>query len=340
MAVDELYIEYDSADKLSAGWDLCVQSSSHLSRESLGVLERTNPCSQRYVAFFDQAGSIDSAMVLYKLKLNLLTYSSLSLPVEVTMVGIPCSVASPGYIIGEQTRAQFESYVSAIKGLGVILNSDGDLTLPACSLGVTLPSCRLRLSHSSFADYLGSMRSHYRYRCRTALKKGHALQVERLEDNGSFGDDLYALYEQVYEKSGFKLEKLPVSFFQQAVAEIYVFSGDGVPVGFVQLKQHDKEMQFLFGGIDYSQSDRFDTYVNMLLFIVQESIARKCKLIDFGQTAEDAKAKIGCRLHRKFMYVHHSNALLNFCIRQLIRFFDYKAPSCDFRVFNEKGELS
>ena len=331
-----MYIEHDRADNLPAEWDLCVQSSPHLFRASLGVLERTNPCSQRYVAFLDQAGSIDSAMVLYKLKLNLLTYSSLSLPVEVTMVGIPCSVAVPGYVTGEQTKAQFESYVSAIKGLGVILNSDGDLTLPTWSQGVTLPSCRLRLSHSSFAEFLGSMRSHYRYRYKTALKKGHTLQVERLEDNGRFGDDLYALYEQVYEKSGFKLEMLPISFFQQADADIYVFYALGVPVGFVQLKQHADEMQFLFGGIDYSQSSKYDTYVNMLLFIVQESMARKCKLIDFGQTAEDAKAKLGCKLHGKFMYVRHSNALLNFGIRQLIRFFDYKAPSCDFKVFNNE----
>ena len=331
-----MYIETNSADNLPAEWDLCVQSSQHLSRVSLGVLERTNPCSQRYVAFLDQAGAIDSAMVLYKLKLNLLTYSSLSLPVEVTMIGIPYSVAAPGYIIGEQTRAQFENYVSAINGLGVILNSDGDLSLPAWSQGVTLPSCRLRLSHSSFAEYLGSMRSHYRYRYRTALKKGHTLQVERLEDNGCFGDDLYSLYEQVYEKSGFKLERLPISFFQQADADLYVMSAAGAPVGFVQLKQHAEEMQFLFGGIDYSQSSKYDTYVNMLLFIVQESMARKCKLIDFGQTAEDAKAKLGCKLHGKFMYVHHSNALLNFGIRQLIRFFDYKAPSCDFKVFNNE----
>lgn len=335
-----MYIEYNSADKLPAEWDQCGKDNPHLLRASLAVLERTNPCSQWYVAFLNHAGSIDSTMILYKLKLNLLTYSAFSLPVEVTMVGIPCSVAAPGYIAGEQTKAQFESYVNSIKGLVVILNSAGDLSLPSWSQGVTLPSCRLQLSHSSFADYLGSMRSHYRYRLRTALKKGLPLQVERLEDNSCFGDDLYALYEQVYEKSKFKLETLPISFFQQADADIYMFRALGVPVGFVQLKQELTEMQFLFGGIDYSQSSRYDTYVNMLLFIVQESIARRCKLIDFGQTAEDAKCKLGCKLHRKFMYVRHSNALLNFCIRKLIRFFDYKAPNCDFRVFNEKGELS
>lgn len=334
-AVGDLRIEFDSVDNLPAEWDLCVQSNPHLSRASLGVLERTNPCSQRYVAFLDQVGSIDSAMVMYRLKLNLLTYSSLSLPVEVTIVGIPCSVAAPGYLAGEQTRAQLESYMSAIKGLVVILNSAGDLSLPAWSQGVTLPSCQLKLSHTSFAEYLDSMRSHYRYRYRTALKKGRSLEVQKLEDNGGFGDDLYALYEQVYEKSSFKLEKLPIAFFQQAEADIYIFRALGLPVGFVQLKQRLEEVQFLFGGIDYSQSGSFDTYVNMLLFIVQESIARKCKLIDFGQTAEDTKAKLGCELHRKFMYVRHSNPLLNWSLRQLMHLFDYKAPSCEFRVFKE-----
>lgn len=330
-------MEYNTVENLPAEWDQRVQSNPHLSRASLGVLERTNPCSQRYVAFLDQAGAIDSAIVLYKLKLNLLTYSSLRLPVEVTIVGIPCSVAAPGYIAGEQTKAQFESYVSGVKGLVVMLNSAGDLSLPAWSKGVTLPSCRLQLPYNLFAEYLSSLRSHYRYRYRAALKKGRPLQAEMLQDNAAFGDDLYALYKQVYEKSGFKLEKLPVAFFQQADADIYVFRTDGVPLGFVQLKQHGEEMQFLFGGIDYSQSGKYDTYVNMLLFIVQESVSRGCKWIDFGQTAEDTKAKLGCQLHGKFMYVRHSNGLLNLCLRQLIRFFDYKAPGCAFQVFKEQG---
>ena len=330
-----MHIEYMSADTLPAEWDQFVASNPHLSKSNLALLERTNPCSQRYVAFIDQRGSVDSAMVLYKLKLDLLTYSSLRLPVRVTVVGIPCSVAVPGYMVGDTTMAQFAGYVNSIKGLVVILNSGGELSLPGWSTGETLPSCRLPLPYESFAEYLSAMRSHYRYRYSTALRKGRPLRVDRLQDNGCFSDDLYSLYNQVYEKSGFKLEKLPISFFRQSDADIYVFSAESIPVGFVQLKHHAEQMQFLFGGLDYTRSSRYDTYVNMLLFIVQQSIGRGCRHIDFGQTAEDAKAKLGCQLHPMFMYVRHSHAGLNSGIRKLIRFFAYKSPRCSFRVFKE-----
>ena len=331
------YNEFDSAENLPPEWDRCALSNPYLSRASLRTLERTNPCSQRYVAFYDTEGNIDSLMVLYKLKLNVLTFSSLKWPLEVTIVGVPCSVSAPGYWTRQSTRLLFQEYLGAIKGLVVILNSGGGLSLPDWAQGVTLPSCILPLSYDSFEDYLYSMRSHYRYRYRKALRKGSPLEVVKLEHNECFGDDLYELYEQVHDNSAFKLEKLPRSFFQQTDAEVHVFSADGVPVGFVQLRQHAVDMHFLFGGLDYSQSSRFDTYVNMLLFIVRESIARGCRLIDFGQTAEDAKAKLGCHLQPKSMYVHHANPLLNFAIRRVIHFFDYNTPDCDFRVFKEQG---
>ena len=332
-----MYEEYSQVDGLPRDWDQCVRSNTHLSRANLEVLERTNPCSQRYVAFFDQNGAVDSALVLYRLKLNLLTYSSMRLPVNASIVGVPCSVASPGFVAGRRTQDELVTYLEGYRGLVIILNSDGELHLPQWTRGATLPSCHLRLNFASYEEFLSAMRSHYRYRYRVAARKGAALQVHKLESNRDFGPDLFDLYSQVFEKSSFKLERLNASYFREADAEVHVFSAAGSPAGFVQLRQVAGEMQFLFGGMDYGTSGKYDTYVNMLLFIVREAIARGCTSVDFGQTAEDTKCKLGCQLQPRYMYVRHSASLINHGIGKLMKSFEYRAPGCDFRVFSEQG---
>lgn len=327
----------DPAD-LPPTWDEFVRANPYLQRDFLITLQQTNPCQQRYVLFSTESSSIDSVLVSYQLNINILSFSKLRLPMALTIIGIPCSVAKPGYLLGEETKSEFEDYLQAIPGLVLIINADQVVELPQFTRGVTLPSCQLPISHSSFEAYINAMRSHYRYRYRAALQKGRAVTVEKLVDKSAFSPDLYALYEQVYQKSHYKLEKLSINYFTQAAADIYVFYAASTPIGFVQLKQHNQELYWLFGGINYAESIKFDTYINLLLFIVKQAIARGCVLVDFGQTAEDAKTKLGCQLQPKYMYVRHSNPVANLVIKLLLRYFDYEMPDHHFRVFKSPEE--
>ena len=71
----------------------------------------------------------------------------------------------------------------------------------------------------------------------------------------------------------------------------------------------------------------------MLLKIVEVGIERGVKTIEFGQTAEETKLKIGCVEKKKYLYIHHSNKTINKLIKALVPAFSYKPYSKEHKVF-------
>jgi len=71
----------------------------------------------------------------------------------------------------------------------------------------------------------------------------------------------------------------------------------------------------------------------MLLKIVETGIDKKIGVIEFGQTAEESKLKIGCVEVPRFLYVHHSNPVLNWVIQALLPLFSYKPYQIKHHVF-------
>ena len=79
-----------------------------------------------------------------------------------------------------------------------------------------------------------------------------------------------------------------------------------------------------------------DTYVTEnYKDAIEYAIDNKCDYIDFGQTSEDAKLKIGCYLEKKYFYIHHSNKFLNKVAGLMKGILEYKYSFCDHRVFKE-----
>lgn len=311
-------------------WDNIFRSG-YLSKEQLGILEICNPCSQRYVIINNR-----SAFIVYELKLNIFSYSRMNLKLRVNIIGIPCSVSRQGYRIEKEDIKELEGYIKEERGNFLILNSDDPFLSNSFARGETLPTCRLQISWDSFDDYMLSLRSHYRYRLGRALKKGAPIVIKKLESNSLFDEKMYSLYLNVYEKSEYKLEKLSIDFFRRMPSSIYVFYIQDEPAAFVQLGSRGQELNFIFGGIDYSLNHEYDLYINMLLFILKYGIENKYSSIDMGQTAEDAKMKLGCSLVKKYMHIYHPNCIINFFLKLFSKKLSYKAPDLKFNLF--KGE--
>jgi len=320
-----------SAKGLPAEWDEAIGGNAALKKENLILLEEINPCQQEYILFRDK--KIYAVLVKYVLKIDIFCYSKLRLYLPITIIGIPCSVAEPGYhFVGDMSTGVVE-YISELKGAKLILNASGDLDMPGFTKGYTLPDCKLNIRWRSFEEYLQGLRSHYRYRYKKALEKAAALSVEMLA--GEFDSKLYHLYEQVYDKSAYKLEKLPIDFFRQAEADIAVFKQEGEPIAFVQYQIHDKKLNFLFGGLDYSMNQRYDLYQNMLLYLVRVAIEKDCTILDLGQTAEEMKCRLGAVQEEKYLYIHYNNRVINWFIKKFSRIFSYRIPELNLKVFKE-----
>nr|WP_300002433.1 hypothetical protein [Tissierella sp.] len=292
--------------------------------ELLKLLERINPCSQSYEL------ADDCLIVSYKFKLNILNFKGcLPLRLKMEVIGLPISISHQGYF-GDSHMVK--NLVEGRKGLKLILNSDSKFE----NGGATLSSFIFLNRFKSFDDYIFSLRSSYRRRINKALKAGKDIAIKKI-DNKDFTKEHYNLYLSIMRRTKDPLETLDIEFFKRYKSEIYEFIDrpSGRLVGFIQLKQIDQELLFLFGGFHKEDNKDNDLYYNMLLKIIRIGIERKVKTIEFGQTAEETKLKIGCKEKKKYLYIHHSNRLINFFLKSLVPRFSYKFYPKEHKVFKD-----
>lgn len=322
---------YNTVNDIPAAWDDILQNDIFLNRSSLLNLAILNSCQQTY--HINEEDKI--AFVEYKINLDIFTFSKrLSLKLPINIIGIPMSVSKCGYF-AENGLARFKmiSYIKGLEGFQVILNSGDNISLPK---GITLPECIMNIEWDTMEGYLDRLRSNYRYRIKKAIKKSSEIEVEELKNNCAFDQEMYGLYEEVYNNSKVKLEKLDIKFFKNYPSKIFKFNLKGKPVAFIQLVENKDELIFLFGGFKHELNKQYDLYMNMLLKIIDYGIKMGFKFINFGQTSEETKLKLGAEQHRKYMYVHHSNPLINLIIKIFIKRFSYKEYDVIHKVFKDK----
>ncbi|WP_051188669.1 GNAT family N-acetyltransferase [Proteocatella sphenisci] len=290
-------------------------------KKLLLLLERINPCGQMYYKLED------TVIVTYIHRLNLFNFKKglkFSLPLRI--VGLPVSIAMPG-IFGDMSPAL--KILKSLSGLSLILNSDKKFI----NGGKTLSSFVFKNQFSDYDTYLNSLRSSYRRRIKIAQEKGKNLNIKRLE-NKDFSSNHYNLYKDVFDRSENKLEILPLEFFKEFSADLYEFKDHKDEVlAFVQILERKNELLFLFCGFKEEDVKNHDIYYNMLQFILKEGIRRGTDTINFGQTSEETKSKIGCIEEPKYLYLHHNNPLLGWALKKLTPYFSYKGYPNKHRVY-------
>lgn len=293
----------------------------------LDLLEKVNPCNQEY----ELIGN--NLIISYYLKINLLNFRNLfPLKANVQIIGLPVSVCLSGYLGDDSV---IENVIKNRKGLKVLLNGDS----PFKGGGKTLSTFIFENRFSDFKGYLNDLRSPYRRRVNKALRQRDKLIVRFLPRH-EFTQEHYNLYLSIMDRTENPLETLPIEFFQQYDAELYEFSDkeSNKTIGFIQLKELGNKLYFLFGGFNKEDIENYDIYYNMLLKIIETGIEKCVKDIEFGQTADESKLKIGCKEKYKFLYIHHSNPLLNFFIQLLVPMFTYGTYKTQHHVFKHIDE--
>ncbi len=302
-------------------------TSSNINKEwleLLELLEKINYCNQRYEL-------VDNCIIIsYKHRLNILNFKNLfPLKLNVEIIGFPISISHKGYF-GDEDKVK--RIVEQRKGLKIILNSDQGFE----NGGMTLSSFIFYNKFENFNDYINSLRSQYRRRLKIALNHREKLSIKKI-NRKDFNKKHYELYISIMNRAENPLEILPINFFQEYQAEIYEFLDIDTKkiLGFIQVKEINKKLLFLFGGFKKEDNREYDLYYNMLLKIVEIGIEKNIKVIEFGQTAEESKLKIGCKEKKKYLYIHHSNLLINKFIQMLVPFFSYKPYTIKHNVFKE-----
>lgn len=327
---------YESIKQVPKEWDFIVGDNIYMTTQFLSFMESVDDCNQRYYTLYKD-GKLDTVFMTYERKhYNLGMFTKINLYQDMTFVYVPLSVTRPG-IVYNQCLKQALDYIKQMKGPKILLNLE-NMDLKGFAKGITCPKCIFTNRFSSFEDYLNSLRSNYRRRYKQALKKSQELTLNYLENNADFTEEMYNCYLQVYNKSRVKIEKLPISFFRGNIFKIFTLSKDNKVVGFCQLLENGSELIFEFVGVDYTYNTQYDTYHRILLEIVRYGIENGFKTIDFGQTADESKLKLGSKYTYLYAYLHHSNWVKN-TINQLIgRFLSYKYITTKFDVFKGENE--
>ncbi|MGM0396767.1 MAG: hypothetical protein ACQEP4_06895 [Bacillota bacterium] len=289
--------------------------------ELLSILERVNPCGQEYHM------EKNTLVISYKFKMDLLNlWGRFSLKADSNIIGLPISISRPGYIGRED---DVESFLRGRRGLWVVLNGYNSFSIH----GRTLSTFVFKNRFNSFEEYLLAMRSPYRRRLNKALEKLPLLTIEK----GDYTREHHLLYREVVKRSQHPLEVLSKDFFFEYNGDIYDFrSRDRRLLGFVQTKIYDGCLMFLFCGFKREDVEEYDLYFNMLLWIIRLGINAGVKEIDFGQTSEESKLKIGCIERDRFLFIHHHNPVLRFALQKLLPKLSYKSYPIKHRVFKEE----
>lgn len=325
--------QFDSIVDVPDTWDSVIGDNIYLSKKFLTFMEGIDKCEQRYYMLFDD-GALDSVFMSYvRPKYNLAMFTKFYLYQRMTMIYVPLSVTRPGIAYNKHLDKVME-FIKTIKGPKMILNIE-DVEAPGYAKGLTCPKCILTNRFESFDDYFSKLRSNYRYRYSKCFKKSQELTLEYLTDNRDFSEEMYNCYLQVYNKSRIRVEKLPIDFFRGDYFKIFVLRNEEKVVGFGQMLENGTELIFEFVGVDYEYNQKYDTYHRILLEIVRYGIDNKFKTIDFGQTADESKLKLGSEYTMLYAYLHHSNGLINATNKKLAKYIEYKPITTLYNVFKE-----
>lgn len=336
-------LEFTTAADLPASWDQDLGDNIYLHRFFLRFMEgRSDTQESRYLMFTDASGAADTRFMSFVRKKFVITqfFSWFSLKMFSRFVYVPLSVGRPGVHLGRATEDFFWNYVRGLNGMRLVFNLQDGASVTDFVRITTCPSCVLDVRWNSFDAYMADLRSHYRNRYKKALKRSAGLRIYKLEDNSRFDEDLYALYLQTLKRADYKIETLRMEFFRGDFFDIFVMEDEsGKPIAFYQLLKNGDELIFEFTGCDAEQVSRHDAYNRMLLEIIRYGVENGFKRIDFGQTAEEAKLRLGCRYRRISILVSHSNPILNFALKLLAPLLSYKPiPEDSFTVFKSAPE--
>lgn len=325
--------EFDSITKVPDEWDTIIDDNIYMSKEFLTFMERIDKCEQKYYMIYDD-GDLDTVFMSYvRKKYNPAMFTKFNLHQRMTMIYVPLSVTRPGIVYNKHLDKAMD-FIKTIKGPKMLLNIE-DVDPRGYAKGLTCPKCILTNRFASFDDYMNSLRSNYRYRYTKCFKKSAPLTLEYLENNEDFTDEMYECYLQVYNKSRMHVEKLPIEFFRGKYFKIFVLRNEEKVVGFGQMLPNGTELVFEFVGVDYELNNTYDTYHRILLEIVKYGIENKFETIDFGQTADESKLKLGSKYTMLYAYMHHSNKMLNSVYKKMAKYIEYKPITTDYNVFKE-----
>lgn len=181
---------------------------------------------------------------------------------------------------------------------------------------------------NSIADYLASFSKKYRNRARQILKAAETIVVKDLDsdDIHRLYQDLFTLYENVYNNAKFKLAKLDARYFyemKKTFGSRFLVTGyfkDGRLVSFSSAIILGHEVEAHYIGIDYEINKEYELYQNILYRYIDIALTHGIRSVNLGRTASEIKSTVGARPADLYCYIKPQNTISKLVLRPFISF--------------------
>lgn len=332
--------KFASAQQLPTEWD-ALATGYFQTKAFLEYNEQYNPCRQRYYLAYDHEGARAAALV-YTLSVDLFTFSNIPSPLHMHIIGLPVSVSPPG-IFGRQNGVAFliNYLLKKEKGLLAGLNLEPDTdTGPGIKLRM-LPTLEMAHTIEYWEDYPDQLRAPYRRRYHQIADKWKLISAKQTACT-AFSNRHYQLYLDVLKHSTTKLETLQQAYFENLPANFrlttYYKSGDMLCWHITCSDTATNRLYFFFGGHNYRYNREIDAYFNNLLGVLQEGIEMGFSKIDFGQTAEIPKMRLGGTVVPKALFIYHRNPVMLFLLKKFKGLIEYRRVLPEHHVFTQTAK--
>jgi len=179
-----------------------------------------------------------------------------------------------------------------------------------------------------FEDYLSHLRCKKRRHVKNSQKKFARSGLEVLQLRGGDGADelftneVYRLYEAVFEHSRQRFLKLPPAFFRELARQLpeqtaFTFIRDGEQVvGFSVAVFSASLYHAMFCGYDYERNARSDLYFNLMFHTVDFGYRLGAKVLDVGPTTDTFKRRrLSCTHQPRYAYLKGTRPIASYLLR-------------------------
>jgi hypothetical protein len=186
---------------------------------------------------------------------------------------------------------------------------------------VSYPGTLVQLPGPNKADYFAALKGSRRHQLRKKLRLSAERVAVRVEDvqhpDGRIMEEIFDLFQQTYERSATKFERLNRHFFEHLAAlPLSHFltlreARSGDMIAFMLCFDMDGHVINKFIGLDYTRPKDWLLYFRLWEAAVDWALARGATSIQSGQTGYAPKIEMGHRLVPLTNYCGHRNPLMH-----------------------------
>ncbi|KJD36871.1 hypothetical protein PW52_03550 [Tamlana sedimentorum] len=183
-----------------------------------------------------------------------------------------------------------------------------------------------------FDDYTASLTKKYRDRYKRAKKKLNGIQIKELSlvEMEKLQNIMHEFYLNVSNNAKFNTFILPENHFYslkenlQDNFKVFGYFLNEELVGFYTLILNKDNLETYFLGYHQTHQYKNQLYLNMLYDMLKFGIENKFKTIVYARTAMAIKSSVGAEAKNMFVYMKHTNVLINGLLKQIFKLMNPK----------------